>query len=215
MENDLIKRIFSSLLMLPISFFIIVKGGDFFIYFLIICLVISLMEWTKMQINRVVKNFGILFICLSFYSAYSLRFINNSTNLYDFLFIILICIFTDLGGFVFGKLFRGPKLTTISPNKTYAGAIGGFFFSIVFLYLTLSLVSFFDNYKINFNINTIFYIIFLSLVSQIGDLIISYFKRLSKIKDTGNLIPGHGGILDRIDGMIFVFPFALILNLYS
>jgi phosphatidate cytidylyltransferase len=112
------------------------------------------------------------------------------------------------------SIFKGPKLSIISPNKTYAGVIGGFFFSVLFLYLILSFVSFFDNYNLVFNLKTIIYIIFLSLISQIGDLIISYFKRLSKIKDTGSLIPGHGGILDRIDGMIFVFPFALILNLY-
>ena len=214
MNKDLIKRILSSLLMLPILFFIIIKGGYFFIFFLIICLIISLIEWKNMQINSVVKNFGIFFICLSFYSAYILRFTDNSTSLYNFLFIILICIYTDIGGFVFGKILKGPKLTIISPNKTYAGAIGGFFFSVVFLYLTLSFVSFFDNYKVIFNIKNIIYIIFLSLISQIGDLIISYFKRISKIKDTGNLIPGHGGILDRIDGMIFVFPSALIINLY-
>ena len=151
---------------------------------------------------------------MSFYSAYNLRFVDYSASLYNFLFILLICIFTDIGGFVFGKVLKGPKLSIISPNKTYAGVIGGFFFSVVFLYLILSFVSFFDNYNLIFNLKTIIHIIFLSLISQIGDLIISYFKRLSKIKDTGRLIPGHGGILDRIDGMIFVFPFALILNLY-
>jgi phosphatidate cytidylyltransferase len=213
-NNDLIKRLLSSIFMLPISFFIIIKGGYFFISFLIICLIISLIEWKKMLINKVIKNFGIFFICLSFYSAYNLRFVDDSASLYNFLFILLICIFTDIGGFVFGKVLKGPKLSIISPNKTYAGVIGGFFFSVVFLYLILSFVSFFDNYNLIFNLKTIIHIIFLSLISQIGDLIISYFKRLSKIKDTGRLIPGHGGILDRIDGMIFVFPFALILNLY-
>ena len=121
---------------------------------------------------------------------------------------------TDIGCYVFGKILRGPKINTISPNKTYAGMFGGFFSSIFFLYLIISFVDFFNNYSFIFNSKNISYILFLSLINQVGDFIISYFKRLSKIKDTGSLIPGHGGILDRIDGMIFVFPFAFFLQIF-
>jgi phosphatidate cytidylyltransferase len=118
-----------------------------------------------------------------------------------------------MGGYIFGNIFKGPKLTKISPNKTFAGAIGGFFSSIAFTFLILSYVSFFNKFNLIFDLKFISYILFISLVSQIGDLIVSYFKRLSKIKDTGKLIPGHGGILDRIDGMIFAFPAVYLLNL--
>jgi phosphatidate cytidylyltransferase len=117
----------------------------------------------------------------------------------------LICISTDIGGYVFGKFFKGPKLTKVSPNKTYSGVLGGFLFT----YLTIYIYSYFDIY-FSFSLKIIFYSLILSAISQIGDLIISFFKRRSNIKDTGSIIPGHGGILDRIDGMIFVFPFAYI-----
>ena len=121
------------------------------------------------------------------------------------LFVTTICVSTDIGGYVFGKLFKGPKLTKFSPNKTYAGMFGGFFLSIV------SVIIFpFFNYNI-MQFNDFLFVIGISSVSQIGDIIISYFKRLSKIKDTGKIIPGHGGLLDRVDGMIFAFPFAFII----
>ena len=131
-----------------------------------------------------------------------------------FYFLIIISVSTDIGGFTFGKIFKGPKLTKISPKKTYAGVIGSFIFSIL-------IGTFFIKYYLNiysnniqFNNNFIFIICILSLISQIGDLIISYFKRLSKLDNTGELIPGHGGILDRIDGIIFVMPFFYLLNLF-
>ena len=110
---------------------------------------------------------------------------------------------------IFGKLLKGPKLTKLSPNKTYAGVFGSFLLSIMittlFFELTLKIHDF------RFTIQTFIFVLVISLVSQIGDIIISYFKRLSKIKDTGKIIPGHGGLLDRIDGMIFAFPFSYIL----
>tara|TARA_B100000886_G_scaffold188073_1_gene129262 strand:- start:692 stop:1186 length:495 start_codon:yes stop_codon:yes gene_type:complete len=143
--------------------------------------------------------FGHLFLIFSFYSAYFVR--NEFTaGFFIFLVIILICICTDIGGYVFGKILGGPKLTKISPQKTYTGVFGGFLLSIIFVYI------FYDYLDENFNFKEFILIILISTISQIGDIVVSYFKRLSKIKDTGKLIPGHGGILDRIDGMIFAFP---------
>ena len=130
--------------------------------------------------------------------------------------ILTICITTDIGGYVFGKTFKGPKLVNISPNKTYSGVVGGFLMSIIVAYLIDSnLNNYFDvDESQNFldDLYFIFTVFLISSISQIGDLIISFFKRASNLKDTGNLFPGHGGLLDRIDGMIFVFPFVYIIS---
>ena len=127
------------------------------------------------------------------------------------LLVVIICVSTDIGGYLFGNIFKGPKLTKISPKKTYSGVMGSFLLSLIFSNIFLnysSNVKYFDFTKEMF-----FFIVFVSLVSQIGDLIISYFKRKSKMKDTGSIIPGHGGILDRIDGLIFAFPISYVLFL--
>ena len=128
---------------------------------------------------------------------------------WPFLIVTITCILTDIGGYIFGKLFKGPKLTKISPNKTYAGMIGSFILSICFVpfIFKLNLI----NEKGILSI--IFLIIIISSVSQIGDLILSYFKRKAKVKNTGKILPGHGGLLDRIDGMLFAFPIAYIFKL--
>ena len=210
MMKDLLSRSISALIILPFSLFFILKGGFFFISFLIICLILSLIEWNNMKKNKTFNILGNVFIFFSFFSTYQIRFnTENDQNLIFFLLIILVCISTDIGGYIFGKVFKGPKLTKISPNKTYAGVVGGFLASLILIYLISIYLEFF--YK--FNLELISYIIFISLISQIGDLIVSYFKRLSNIKDTGKLIPGHGGILDRIDGMIFAFPIIFIFEL--
>ena len=131
--------------------------------------------------------------------------------------ILSICIFTDIGGYIFGKLFKGPKLTKISPKKTYAGVIGGYLFSIIFITLFynnlefISLVTPIESKAKELSFNNFITTIFISTISQFGDIVISYFKRKSKIKDTGKIIPGHGGILDRIDGMIFAFPATYLI----
>ena len=139
----------------------------------------------------------------TFFLAYKLRYEFDENYTY-FLITILICVCTDIGGYIFGKIFKGPKLTKISPNKTYSGMIGGFLLPILILQILFSLKSL--NIEINLSINSILFIFFISFFSQIGDICISYFKRKSKIKDTGKLIPGHGGLLDRIDGIIFSIP---------
>mgnify|MGYP003976991033 FL=1 len=219
MRKEFIKRLLSSLILLPIALFFTLKGSVFFIFFLCIIFFVTSFEWLKMSKKlKKFKFFGICFLFLSFFLAYLLR---NKQGFETFLFIILISNLTDLGGFIFGKIFKGPKLIKISPNKTYSGAIGSFIVSLIggLIYLeyipeTL-LSSYLDGYEniIEYNLFTLIFILTISLISQIGDLIISYFKRLAKIKNTGNILPGHGGLLDRIDGIIFVVPFSyFILN---
>ena len=121
------------------------------------------------------------------------------------MFVITICILSDIGGYIFGKIIGGKKLTKISPSKTYSGASGSLVLSIFFAIA----------YSFTFNIiNLISFIIMaisISIVCQLGDIFISYLKRLAKLKDTGNFLPGHGGILDRIDGILFALPFGIIL----
>ena len=208
MIKELEKRLLSSIILIPISIFFIIKGSIFFIFFLSILFFATSYEWVKMSKKNILLKFlGIVFLFLSFYSAFEIR---GDENLIDFLFIITVCIFTDIGGYIFGKVFKGPKLTRISPKKTYAGVFGGFLLSMV-----AGLV--FNNYlyidqKIFYEDSILFaLILFISLISQLGDLIISYFKRKAKIKDTGKILPGHGGLLDRIDGMIFVFPVCYLI----
>jgi len=208
-NKDLQKRILSSLILIPVAFFFIIQGKVFFAFFLGLIFLVTIYEWSKMcKENYIMKFLGIIFLLFSFYSSFYIR---ENSDLYLFLFIILICIFTDVGGYVFGNIFKGPKLIKISPKKTYAGVLGGFLFSLI---AGLSFMKIFGtNYLEIFNINIFFSILIISLISQIGDLIISFFKRKAKLKDTGNILPGHGGLLDRVDGLIFVMPFVY-LNLF-
>ena len=225
MNHELQKRVFSSFILIPIVFYVIVKGSIFFTSFISICLLITLYEWHMMSKKMSYYIAGIVFILISFYSVFLLRNYDHYTNILDpgltfFLIVTLICIFTDIGGYIFGKSFKGPKLTKISPNKTYAGSFGGFILAVVasliysnyinsapWLKFPLQFFELTNNYETIFLI----FVLLISLVSQVGDLIISYFKRLSKIKDTGKIIPGHGGLLDRADGMIFAFPFTYLI----
>jgi phosphatidate cytidylyltransferase len=152
--------------------------------------------------------FGLIFLVFSLYSTYHLR--NDFFGDYLYLLLItLICVSTDIGGYIFGKLFKGPKLTKISPKKTYSGMIGGYLLSIIILNLSLN-SSYIFLKPLELSLDIFLFILLVSTVSQFGDILVSYFKRISKIKDTGKIIPGHGGLLDRVDGMIFAFPFAYI-----
>ena len=215
MINETINRILSSIVLISIALFFIVKGSFLFNFSIFICFFIAVYEWYQMSKKKTYFYFGSLFLILSFISVYLVRnHIREDENmcLVIFLFVLLTCVGTDIGGYLFGKIFKGPKLIKISPNKTYAGMLGGFFLSITFVYLILNNISSFGfeaDYKIDQK--NFIRILVISLTSQIGDLIISYFKRLSKVKNTGKIIPGHGGLLDRIDGMIFAFPIAYII----
>ena len=211
-KNELLKRILSSLVIIPIVLFFIIKGSFFFIFFLIVFFLITSIEWFQMNNNIIYKYSGSFFLLISSLSAFFIRG-DTKEELNFFLIILLICVLTDLGGYIFGKIFKGPKLIKISPNKTYSGMIGAYILSITVAFIFLSS----ENYELinkfnKLNVIKIFLLIFvISSVNQFGDLIISYFKRQSKIKNTGKIIPGHGGLLDRVDGIIFVMPFTYAL----
>ena len=204
-KKELQKRILSSTILLPVSFFFIIKGSLTFIFFLSLIFLITSLEWFKMTKNKdLVRIFGIFFLFFSFFSTIYLR---QYIGLNFFLFLIIVCIFTDTGGYIFGKIFKGPRLTKISPKKTYSGVIGSFLMALLFGLIYIKYLG--QKSRILLETDPIFIvllILFISLTSQIGDLIISYFKRKAKLKDTGKILPGHGGILDRIDGIIFVMP---------
>ena len=203
MNRELVKRILSSIIIIPLVFYFLISGSFFLVFFLIICFIIAFYEWIKISKKTSYKIFGFIFLSFSFFTFYDL-----SIELFPLIFVILISISTDVGGYIFGKIFKGPKLTKISPNKTYAGMVGGYLLSLA----CLLIITNFIDYKMT-PFRLFFITILLSTISQIGDIIISYFKRKAKIKNTGNLIPGHGGILDRIDGIIFSVPALYLIDL--
>ena len=208
MIKEFEKRLLSSFILIPIAIFFIFQGTVFFTFFLSILFLVTSYEWFKMnKKNNLMKIFGIIFLLFSFYTAFVVREFGSNS----FLFIIIVCIFTDIGGYVFGKTFKGPKLTKISPNKTYSGVIGSFLFSII---AGLVFIKYIDDlgFKTDYQFITLLVILLISFISQIGDLIISYFKRKAKLKDTGKILPGHGGLLDRIDGLVFVMPIIYLLD---
>ena len=213
MDKEFQKRAISSILLIPLSFFFIIKGSFFFAFFLTICFLVSSYEWHMMSKKKNYHIIGYIFLLISFLSAHQLRNVSGEESLLIFLFVILICISTDIGGYVAGKLFKGPKLTKISPKKTYSGMIGGYFLSIIIINIYLINLDLLNFESRELTLRFFIIVILISSISQIGDIIISYFKRLSKVKDTGKIIPGHGGLLDRIDGMIFVFPFSYLILL--
>ena len=210
MNKEFTKRIFSSLILIPIVLFFIIKGSFLFDFFILIILSITLYEWHYLSLKKVYYLPGFIFIFFSFYAFYILRYEEYHSY---FLLTLLTCVATDIGGYIFGKVLKGPKLTKISPNKTYSGVFGGLILSFIFGVIYFNNFTIFSLTVTNEEIGVqIMIIIFsISFISQVGDLIISFFKRKSKIKNTGKIIPGHGGLLDRIDGMMFAFPYTFIL----
>jgi phosphatidate cytidylyltransferase len=206
MSKELIKRLITSIFILTVTVYSIYLGALIFNLFLLLIFIISLIEWKNLTNNQIIFSLGLLFLFLSLISVYVLRY----ENFHFFIFILIISVSSDVGGYVFGKLLGGPKLTKISPNKTYAGMCGSYLFSFI---LGISYLYFFNKLLFSESLSFTFFIILLiSTVNQIGDLIISFFKRKQKIKDTGKLLPGHGGLLDRIDGIIFSYLIGYLIN---
>ena len=221
-NKELQKRLLSSIILIPITVFFIFQGSVFFVFFLCIFFLTTSYEWVKMNKKNSYIFIGILYLLITSYLTYLL----NHNFFFQFILVLIICIFTDIGGYIFGKAFKGPKLTKISPKKTYSGLIGSFILPIVaaliyIKYINLGGAAYLEINSLllnkgieNIKLFFLIIILFISLISQIGDLIISFFKRLAKVKDTGNLLPGHGGLLDRVDGIIFAMPASYILFNY-
>ena len=220
MTIELKKRIFTSLILI-----LLLTGMYLYTYIMIpSLLVIGIIAWiefyaliSKILIQKKNANKFLLF----FYKALSLIFLSTLIFLIILiesyyldlkiylLYSLLVAILSDIGGLVFGKTFKGKKLTKISPNKTISGSIGSIVFSLI-------LIPIFYNNMINFDsIMLVFITIIISITSQLGDLFISYLKRKAKVKNTSDILPGHGGFLDRVDGIIFAIPIGLLLfNLF-
>lgn len=194
--NNFIKRFVVSLLAFPLIYILLYQKLLFNLLILIVFL-FCLYEWNKIFKKRNPIFFlGLLILLVFLFSL--IRIYNIEDFNLKFLWLILITWLTDIGGYIFGKLFGGPKLVKISPNKTWAGALGSLILS------QLAFLIFFLDNSYKFNVAIIFIQIFLSIVGQIGDILMSYIKRKNNKKDTSNFIPGHGGFLDRVDGLIWI-----------
>ena len=209
--NNIKKRILSSIIILPISLFFILKGGNYIVSFLYAILILGNFE----VFSAFKRKLTIILIDLILViSLLAVLFLRNDTasSFFLLLWVIILTILSDVGGYVFGKLFKGKKISKISPNKTLSGVIGSFVFSLFSVFIIDMIVEIFTGIDNNFFLKTKYFIlaIVFSITAQLGDLTISYFKRLEKIKDTGKIIPGHGGIFDRIDGLMFVVILAYI-----
>ena len=205
--KEYVYRIFTSISLLVIIFFSY-NYNQFFFTILTTIFLLSYYEFSKLilKIKKLSdKKFAILLLGLVYLSLVFNYIFIEFDKLKDIIFyFIIICIGTDIGGFVFGKLFKGIKLTKISPNKTYSGFYGSFFISFILMII-------FINYlNINYLIISIF-TFSVCLASQLGDLFFSYLKRKAKVKDTGKILPGHGGILDRVDGIIISVPINIFM----
>ena len=216
MNLNIKKRIITSIFLISLLILMF-----FYSFMMIICLIlISLITWIEFYalISKIIKKNKFQHKILKFFyktislfylfALVYLIFVIESDHLdlkIYFLYSVLVAIMSDIGGFIFGKIFKGKKLTKISPNKTISGSIGSLIFSML-------LIPFYYESLFKESLLNIFLItIIISIVSQLGDLFISLLKRKAKVKDTSDILPGHGGILDRIDGIIFAIPIGIYL----
>ena len=207
---NLKKRIITSLILLSLCL-LIIRFNFFLLYSLIIIGVFSIIEFSylfkNIKIHKTYKFLINIFFILYLFTFLSLFFIlSNFIELKIILFsFVFCCVASDLGGYMFGKIFKGPKLTKISPNKTISGAIGSILLSSFVMYFIFSSILSKLEYKI------LIIGILTSVFCQLGDLLFSYLKRKAKMKDTGNFLPGHGGVLDRFDGMFLGIPIGFAI----
>ena len=215
-KNELTNRIFTIIILLPILLYATIYSGIYLILLLIIFYFLSVYEIIKNTQNIYFNLLANILLIFSFFSFYYLRG-SNEYSLTILFWILISTFLSDIGGYIFGKIFKGKKLTKISPNKTYSGSIG----SLISSCLSLPLLNsaqylFFSELLVNFlGFDFLIFTIFISCFCQLGDIFVSFWKRKIKIKNISNILPGHGGVLDRIDGLIFVLIFCLTLKLIA
>jgi len=216
MKKELFNRILTSIILLPILFYATIYSGIYLIILLILFNFLSIYEIIKNTRNILFIFFASILLIFSFYSFYLLRG-DTEYSLIILFWILASTFLSDIGGYIFGKILKGRKLTKISPNKTYSGAFGSLISSCLSLPLiNLLQIVFFKKELINFlELNFLLLTILISIVCQLGDLFVSFLKRKINIKNISNFLPGHGGILDRIDGLIFVLMFCFLLKLFT
>ena len=208
-KNNLKKRIFTSLILI-FFIFLIFNSLYLMISSLLILGILSILEFfnlSKKIFEKKIYSFlsNLFFIiCISIFSFFFFLLYSFQQSKFILLVLLIGCVASDIGGYLLGKILKGPKLTKISPNKTFSGAIGSFILSCT---LFSSLI-YYETKVFNFKIVIIGLMI--SLFCQIGDLFFSYLKRKADVKDTGNLLPGHGGLLDRLDGIFFGIPLGFL-----
>tara|TARA_B100000242_G_scaffold292545_1_gene268213 strand:- start:1039 stop:1689 length:651 start_codon:yes stop_codon:yes gene_type:complete len=208
-KGNLKKRIFTSAALLFLLALIFYNDFVLVLSFLIIGSLSSI-EFINL-IRRIFTNFflksitSIIFIIYIFLFCFYFLYFSSLIQFKILIFILLVgCIVSDVAAYFSGRLLKGPKLSKISPKKTVSGALGSIIFTTLF-------VSFSFTYFFNFfNINYLFIGLITSITCQIGDLFFSLLKRKASLKDTGNFLPGHGGLLDRIDGILIGLPLSLV-----
>ena len=209
MTSELAKRIFTSIALIGLFLFCFFIHPYFFYILITIVTIISWFElnniFKKIKLNKNINIF-LSFIYLSFFVFIVSYGYNQKISI---IFVLLVCIFSDIGGYIIGKGIGGKKLTKISPNKTISGSIGSFIFSLIPIFL----YNIYDANEYPIKISFFLLCLSVSLACQVGDLFISYLKRKANVKDTGNILPGHGGILDRIDGLILAVRIGIIIFL--
>ncbi len=214
--SNLIKRLLTGIILFPLVLILIWKGGFYFEVLFSVCIILAVLEWLKLCIRSplpILKSniwfiVGLLYILIAGWGFYQLRFLSQTLGFPEpalQLLLVAIIAVTDTSAYFIGKLFKGPKLApAVSPNKTWSGALGALVVSVIFSILTLSLYGFSFKEDKNFSKIYIGTCLCISLVGQIGDLLESFVKRYFRVKDSGKLIPGHGGILDRTDSILAV-----------
>ena len=214
MKSEFTKRTISSFFLMSLISLSVLINDYIFLSMLFIVIILSWIEWIKLvekiKFKKIYHIINIIFFLIYLLIAFIVCFNVFVIDKYFFLIILMICVFSDTGGYVFGKTFGGKKLTKISPNKTVSGSIGSFLLS----YVGFFVIYFYFNDLLFVRLETellVFIPFFISSFCQLGDLFISFYKRKAKVKNTGNIIPGHGGLLDRIDGTIFALPIGFII----
>jgi len=206
-DGNLKKRLITSIILFTILV-LLLNYNFILIYCIILFGTISILEFTNL-LKKINSNIVLKFLYAAIFVVYILYFsllifynLNHGKEIKVItVFILLICIFSDIGGLIFGKTFKGPKLTSISPNKTISGSAGSIISSLIIFFIFVNLY----DYGIPFY-KLFILTVSISLLSQAGDILFSYMKRKARVKDTGNLLPGHGGVLDRFDGILIGLP---------